>query len=189
MLEDKKKFVTVFDKNCKEYAVILETLASNDEKLRGIKREAKEFDKDSSIVSDENVITIGKKASKYYSQNFKDNYNEYGIHIGYKGARAWISCELFLMGKKTRENFINKYNSLRDQFDMDRHNHRENIMTIVKRDLLLPPYPMSHYNYFRKKLKDLQYRYAIAIFFRDYIFDFLKIKEENDKEHKEKQNF
>lgn len=189
MLEEQKKFVTVFDKNCKEYAVNFEALASKEEKLRGIKREAKEFDKDSSVVSDENVITIGKKASNYYSQNFKDIYNEFGIHIGYYGSRAWISCELFLMGKKTRENFINKYNTLRDQYDMNMHNHKENIMTIVKRDLLLPPYPMSHYNYFRKKLKDLQYRYAVAIFFRDYLFDFLKIKEENDEEQNEKQNF
>lgn len=83
-----KSFVTCFDKGCDEYAEILMTLVSNDKALKNIKREQKEFGKDRSVVSGEYVLTIGKKGSEYNSRNFKDIYNNYGIHIGYHGTKA-----------------------------------------------------------------------------------------------------
>ena len=68
-------FVTSYDSNCKEYANTLMTLVSDDEYLRNIERRNETFKKDESIVSDEYVLTIGKKASKFNMQNFKDKYN------------------------------------------------------------------------------------------------------------------
>ncbi len=92
-MNTEKSFVTCYDKGCEEYAETLMTLVSKDKALKNIKREREEFKKDRGIVSGEYVLTIGKNGSEYNSRNFKDIYNNYGIHFGYYGAKAWIYCD------------------------------------------------------------------------------------------------
>lgn len=197
MFADKKQFVVVYDNDCKEYADSLMTLVSNDKTLRVIKRSRKEFDKDSSIVSDEYVLTIGEKASAHNRPNFGDIYNEFGAHIGFYGTKAWISCDFEFMDKNTRDDFFVKYNSLREEFVKEKYNHENALKTIFIREavlnLLIPPTPLlqqiARGIIFKNRLKELQYRYAIVLFFRDYLNDFLKTKEENNEEQNEEQNF
>lgn len=197
MFADKKQFVVVYDNDCKEYADSLMTLVSNDKTLRVIKRSRKEFDKDSSIVSDEYDLTIGEKASAHNRPNFGDIYNEFWVHIGFYGTKAWISCDFEFMDKNTRDDFFVKYNSLREEFVKEKYNHKNALKTIFIREavlnLLIPPTPLlqqiARGIIFKNRLKELQYRYAIVLFYRDYLNDFLKTKEENNEEQNEEQNF
>jgi hypothetical protein len=117
-----KSFATCFDKDCEEYANTLMTLVSKDKSICNIKTSREEFKKDRSIVSGEYVLTIGEKGSAYNKQNFKDIYNDYGIHIGYYGAKAWISCESFKWDEESLFKFHTELISVLDELGMNTDN-------------------------------------------------------------------
>lgn len=223
-------FVTSYDKDCEEYANTLMTLVSADEHLCNIKRSSEEFRKDRSIVSGEYVLTIGNDASKNNMQNFKDNYNNYGIHFGYHGTKAWICCENYKWDKDSLFKFHSELISVLDEFGMK----TDNIDERAKEYLKNRKKNMSSYNGKKAQLGDLakevlmtniavtstlmqsiwlgfggllllakwiyglwekselrkqQYKYAIVLFYKRYIHEFLKIDEMNDKETSEKMDF
>jgi len=124
-------FVTSYDNDCVEFAETLMTLVSADKYLCNIKRSNEEFKKDRSIVSGEYILTIGNEASKYNMQNFKDIYNNYGIHFGYHGTKAWISCESFKWDEKSLLKFHTELISVLDELGMN----TENIDDIAKKVL------------------------------------------------------
>jgi len=117
-MNTEKSFVTCYDKGCEEYAETLMTLVSKDKALNNIKREREEFKKDRGIVSGEYVLTIGKNGSEYNSRNFKDIYNNYGIHFGYYGAKAWIYCDDYDWDVKSQFEFNKEFFSFLDELGM-----------------------------------------------------------------------
>lgn len=90
-----KSFATCFDKNCEEFAELLMTLVSENPTICNINQKKEVFKKDRAITSNEYVLAIGPDGSKVNRASFPDSYNKYGIHIGYRGTKAWISCENF----------------------------------------------------------------------------------------------
>ncbi len=117
-----KSFATCFDKDCLEYATTLMTLVSQDEYICNMQTSREEFRKDRSIVSGEYVLTIGEKGSAYNKQNFKDIYSNYGIHIGYYGTKAWISCEPFDWNEESLFKFHTELITILDELGMNTDN-------------------------------------------------------------------
>ena len=118
-MEDEKTFVTCYDKECDEYATTLMTLLSNNDAICNVKTIREIFNKDRGIVSNEYVLTIGNKSSKYNRNNFKDRYDKYGIHIGYYGKKAWISCEKFNWDENSLFEFHKELISLLKELGMN----------------------------------------------------------------------
>ena len=114
-----KSFATCFDKDCEQYAEILMTLVSKDEKICNIKTSREEFRKDRSIVSGEYVLTIGEKSSAVQRANFPDKYNAYGIHIGFYGHKAWISCDSVNLSSEEEHKFLEDMKELLVKTDME----------------------------------------------------------------------
>lgn len=187
-MNTEKSFVTCYDNDCEEYAEVLMTLVSADKKLCNIKRDKKEFKKDRSIVSGEYVLTIGKKGSEYNRQNFKDEYNNYGIHFGYYGAKAWIYCEKFEWDRNSIIAFNKEVLSLRKKLVMDTNKKKHTIkpMKIVTWPSVIYPL-IGIIERFREESRRLkkQYRFAVPLFYYSYLHKFLGIKEEQNEE----QNF
>lgn len=91
-MKNRSKFVIVHDKKQREVATILQTLAASI--APNSKWELIRY-KNGEKISDENIIFIGKEASRDYRGNFPDLYSDNGIHIGYFNSAAWIYCEKF----------------------------------------------------------------------------------------------
>ena len=100
-----KSFATCFDKNCEEFAELLMTLVSENPSICNINQKKEVFKKDRAITSNEYVLAIGPDGSKVNRASFLDCYNKYGIHIGYRGRKAWISCEDFDWTEKSLGEF------------------------------------------------------------------------------------
>ena len=106
MEKEKTSFVTCYDNDCKDYAKVLTTLLSNDEKIANIKQDERNFDENPTVVSTEYILTIGEKSSAVNSGNFPANkYNDYGIKIGIYGHKAWICCEDFYWDEDSEHKF------------------------------------------------------------------------------------
>lgn len=114
-----KSFVTVYDKGLEEFAEVIMTLVSTDTVICNIKRATEEFKKDKSIVSGEYVLYIGERGSAFIRQNFKDAYCNYGIHIGFYGTKAWISCERFEWGFVNEADFTIELHSTLERLGMN----------------------------------------------------------------------
>ena len=236
-----KTFVTSYDSDCKEFANTLMTLVSADEYLRNIERRNETFKKDESIVSDEYDLTIGQKASKFNMQNFKDKYNNYGIHFGYHGTKAWICCESFKWDKESLFKFHSELISVLDEFGMKTDNIDDRAKEFLKEqkkikkkidsfegkpgplkgdaaeafqneayEVLMTQIAVTNimqqnimgfvgiiymagkliiYLLKKSERRKLQYKYAIVLFYKRYIHEFLKIDEKNIKETSEKMDF
>lgn len=128
-----EKFVTCYDKGCEEYAETLMTLVSKDKALMNIKREQGEFKNDRGVVSGEYVLTIGKKGSEYNSRNFKDIYNNFGIHFGYYGAKAWIYCDDYDWDVKSQFEFNKEFFSFLDELGMKTDDFDEKARKLYKK--------------------------------------------------------
>lgn len=113
-----KQFVSCFDKNYEEFAELLMTLISEKESIRNINRKTEEFKKDRAITSDEYIVTIGPEGSKVNKTNFPDCYDKYGIHIGFRGRKAWICCEDYNWKKKEVKEFRKELILLLDELGM-----------------------------------------------------------------------
>lgn len=133
-MKAEKSFVTVYDKDCEEYAVTLMSLVSKDKMICNINRKTEEFKKDMTIVSGEYVLSIGKKASVHLRNNFKDIYSNYGIHIGYCGTRAWISCENFDWDKVSLYDFKKELYSISEELGMNTENIEESVKLSVNNE-------------------------------------------------------
>lgn len=106
-----KSFATCFDKNCEEFAELLMTLVSENPSICNINQKKEVFKKDRAITSNEYVLAIGPDGSKVNRASFPDSYNKYGIHIGYRGRKAWISCENFDWTEKKFRRISHRPNS------------------------------------------------------------------------------
>lgn len=116
-----KSFVTCFDrdKDLEKVAEFLMALVSDDDKIRNINTSREEFKKDRKVTSDEYVLAIGEKSSANYSENFPDKYNQYGIHIGFRGAKAWIGVENFDWDEGSLSRFHQELLSLSEEMNLD----------------------------------------------------------------------
>ena len=114
-----KQFATCFDKDCEQFAEILMTLVSNDDRICNIKTSREEFKKDRSIVSREYVLTIGEKSSAVQRANFPDKYNAYGIHIGFYGHKGWISCDNVYLSSEEAHKFLEDMKELLVKSNME----------------------------------------------------------------------
>ena len=128
-----KSFVSCFDKNYDEFAELLMTLISDEGSIRNINLSKESFKKDRAITSDEYVVTIGPKSSKVNKTNFPDNYNKYGIHIGFRGRKAWICCEDYSWNEQNLKVFQTDLIQLLDEHGMRTENIDEEIAEYIKK--------------------------------------------------------
>lgn len=117
-----KSFATCYDRDCEDYAQFLMDLISQDELICNIKTSREEFKKNRAIVSNEYVLNIGEKSSALQRENFRDKYDSYGIHIGFIGKKAWISCENFKWDDNERKKFLDELKALYNEVDMRTEN-------------------------------------------------------------------
>ena len=114
-----KQFTIVFDSKQKEYATILNTLVSEEECVKNIKVDFKEYESGMTLTDKDNVLFVGKKSSKNYIGNFKDKYSKYGIHLGFRGCKAWIYCEKFDWNEQNYKKFHDELLDLYKRLDMN----------------------------------------------------------------------
>lgn len=114
-----KPFTIIYDKEQKEYATILHTLVSEIEETKNIKQEFKIYEQNMNLTDKDYALFIGDKSSLMYRENFKDNYSKYGIHLGYRGTKAWIYCEKAKWDKKTYNDFHNELLELYKKMSMN----------------------------------------------------------------------
>lgn len=118
MIISEKSFVTCFDKDCEEFAEVLMILVSENPSIRNINQKNEVFKKNIAVTSDEYVLTIGSKSSKVNKSSFCDCYSKYGIHIGFRGRKAWISCENFDWDENSLKEFRTDLIQLLKDHDM-----------------------------------------------------------------------
>ena len=128
----KKQFTIIYDDSCKEYSTILNTLVSECEELKNIEHSVKKYKKDMALTDKDCVVFLGKDASNDYRNNFKDVFSKYGIHIGYRGTKAWIYCEKTKWNKKTYGEFHEALLQLYVILDMNPSRVEESINYGVK---------------------------------------------------------
>ena len=128
-----KSFATCFDKNCEEFAELLMTLVSENPSICNINQKKEVFKKDRAITSNEYVLAIGPDGSKVNRASFPDSYNKYGIHIGYRGTKAWISCENFDWTVESLREFRIELISLLEESGMRTDNIDDRIAENVKK--------------------------------------------------------
>lgn len=128
-----KSFATCFDKNCEEFAELLMTLVSENPSICNINQKKEVFKKDRAITSNEYVLAIGPDGSKVNRASFPDSYNKYGIHIGYRGRKAWISCENFDWTEKSLGEFHTDLILLLKELGMSTDNIDDRIAENVKK--------------------------------------------------------
>lgn len=114
-----KQFTIVFDSKQKEYATILNTLVSEEEWVKNIKVDFKEYESGMTLTDKDNVLFVGEKSSKNYIGNFKDKYSKYGIHLGFRGCKAWIYCEKFDWNEQNYKKFHDELLDLYKRLDMN----------------------------------------------------------------------
>ena len=116
-----KQFTIVFDKKQAEYATILNTLVSEVEEVKNVERSLKVYQKGMVLTDKDCVLFLGDESSQKYRDNFKDIYSRYGIHIGYRGCKAWIYCEKFNWDrdKKSYKMFHDELLDLYERLDMN----------------------------------------------------------------------
>ena len=107
-----KSFATCYDKDCEDFAELLMTLVSENTSICNVNQKKEEFKRDRAVTSNEYVLTIGPKGSKVNKSSFCDCYSKYGIHIGFRGRKAWISCENFDWDENSLKEFLTEYKQL-----------------------------------------------------------------------------
>ena len=222
-----KQFTIVFDKKQEEYATILNTLVSEVEEVKNVERSLKVYQKGMVLTDKDCVLFVGNESSQKYRYNFKDIYSKYGIHIGYRGCKAWIYCEKFNWDKRSYKMFHDELLDLYKRLDMNPAKVQDFVTAGVKEYcktgttaapssstyaqqmlwtsvvssciVVMPPIhilgPIVWLIYKMKKwIKSLfaestridqQYRFAMALFFSDYLKKYLKIA---DGENVDKEN-
>lgn len=146
-----RSFVTCFDKDCEEYAEVLMTLISENESICNINIKKEEFKKDRKVTSGEYVLTIGPEGSKVNKTNFPDCYDKYGIHIGFRGRKAWICCEDYSWNEQNLKAFQTDLIQLLDEHGMRTENIDEEIAEYIKKikkiktmdDVCVRPSPLT----------------------------------------------
>ena len=128
----KKQFTIIYDDSCKEYSTILNTLVSECEELKNIEHSIKKYQKDMALTDKDCVVFLGKEASNDYRNNFKDVFSKYGIHIGYRGTKAWIYCEKITWNKKSYFEFHQALLHLYELLDMNPSRIKESINLGIK---------------------------------------------------------
>lgn len=114
-----KQFTIVFDKKQSEYATILNTLVSEVEEVKNVERSLKVYQNNMALTDKDCVLFVGNESSQKYRNNFKDIYSKYGIHIGYRGCKAWIYCEKYNWDKLSYKKFHNELLDLYKRLDMN----------------------------------------------------------------------
>lgn len=128
----KKQFTIIYDDSCKEYSTILNTLVSECEELKNIEHSIKKYKKEMALTDKDCIVFLGKEASNDYRNNFKDVFSKYGIHIGYRGTKAWIYCEKISWNKKSYGEFHQALLHLYKILDMNPTKVMESINIGVK---------------------------------------------------------
>ena len=200
----KKSFATCYDKNCEKYAAMLMTLVSKNKSICNIDQQKEVFQKDRSITSNEYVLTIGPESSKNNMETFKDTYNKYGIHIGYHGRKAWISCEAIIWYDYTLKAFRTELLSLLEDLGMRTDNmddlkaEKNKEQNVLAR--IYEPYAMA-FSVLWEIAKDFcgiqdspkgekkQYMFAVALFYHKYLNEFLELNHDEEQKEDIKKNF
>ena len=108
-----KQLFIIYDKHLEYQATLLNDLLSQHTDIKASIYTKKEIKK---LVSREKCLYIGKDCSEKLS--FDDSYNELGIHIGCKGAKAWIRCSKYEWNVDRLIEFENMLKSYTDKHDL-----------------------------------------------------------------------
>lgn len=212
-----KQFTIVFDKKQAEYATILNTLVSEIEEIKNVELSLKVYQKGMVLTDKDCVLFLGDESSQKYRDNFKDIYSKYGIHIGYRGCKAWIYCEKYNWDKLSYKRFHDELLDLYKRLDMNPAKVQDFVTAGVKEYckmgmttapssstfaqqmlwtsvvtssiVAMPPFPFIIIRLIKKWIKSLlaestridqQYRFAMALFFSDYLKKYLKMADEEN---------
>lgn len=206
-----KQFTIIYDKEQEEYATVLNTLISEIKEAKNVKREFKIYDQNMNLTDKDFVLFVGDKSSLMYRENFKDSYSKYGIHLGYRGTKAWIYCEKAEWNKKIYKEFHNELLELYQKMAMNPSKVQEHVDEGVKEyietgtsvvpvgstiaqqvlwtsiitsqiivmnpliSLLYMTYRWIKSLFAESTRIDQQYRFAVVLFFSEYLKDYLKI--------------
>lgn len=114
-----KQFTIVFDEKQEEYATILNTLVSEEARVKNIEVSLEYYQKNCRLTDKDCVLFVGEESSRKYMNNFRDKYSKYGIHLGYRGCKAWIYCEKFNWNKRSYKMFHDELMDLYKRLDMN----------------------------------------------------------------------
>lgn len=207
-MKKSSQFTIVYDEKQKKYAVILNTLVSEIEDLKSIDKELRKFENQSVPTSNDFIVYIGKESTKELRNSFNDKYAKYGIHVGYRGTKAWIYCNKIKWNWATYLAFHAELMDLFVNMGMNPESVKEKIYhgieelqtegTITVPSCLTTTQEMfwdtmveatfltKIKNYFKRIFFKLfhaesnrlhqQYSFAILLFYKDYIKDYLDLK-------------
>jgi len=121
------QFYIVADKNCMQYARILEALVSETEKISCMVFHKIHTFEQNPLSSANLVVFIGKnKLSSPIISFTKEKYNEHGIHYGWRGTRAVIWRENIYNDAEKKKRFLQEYNEeltkIRNRSKSNQHN-------------------------------------------------------------------
>jgi hypothetical protein len=108
-----KQLFIIHDKELEDQASLLYDLLSQHTDIKASIYTKKEIKK---LVSREKCLYIGRDCSSKLI--FDDCYNELGIHIGCKGAKAWIRCYKYEWNVDRLHEFENMLKSYTDKFNL-----------------------------------------------------------------------
>lgn len=107
----KKVIYIVADKNCIQYARILETLISEKANMSCTVFDKINVFEHNKLSSENLVVFIGKnRLSSPIIGYINKKYDQFGIHYGWRGTRAVIWRETILFDNKKIIQFVNMYN-------------------------------------------------------------------------------
>ena len=175
----KTDLILTYDKSREPDARILEALVSEIANCKMVVYDTKKS-MDVPKIDKQTWVFIGDCSSHL---QFKSKYNEYGIQIGWKGAKAWIRANplsfLYSPNGYLRQ-FFSDYKRLYEKYDLEKKDK-------VQEGLLLKYTYLHTHNYWSflvdlygvaeavaaRKVRLLQYTYATLLFVDQYIKPFL----------------
>ncbi len=158
----KTDFILTYDKAREPDARILEALVSDIANCKMVVYDTKKFIGVSKIDK-QTCLFLGEDCSSHLQ--FESKYDEYGIQIGWKGAKAWIrtaTCSVDIDYYFWREQFFSEYERLYKKYDLE----------LKKRDKISE---VKEYNPFNFKMYSNPTRRSPVDIFNPYkqFFDYL----------------
>lgn len=184
-VEDKSKKIIyiVADKNCMQYARILETLISEKANMSCTVFDKINVFEQNKLSSENLVVFIGKnRLSSPIIDYISKKYDQYGIHYGWRGTRAVIWRESIFFDNKKTIQLINAYNEKYTQLkkmSQAKYNVKKGLVDAL---VLIAGGPIGIsgkyiiQNIIRgNKLRDAQYKLGLMEFYTNSLESFIGV--------------
>lgn len=184
-LTGKKIVYITVDKNCMEYAHMLQTLISEMKDVKCCIYTKKVYTDNMAKASSDNlIIFIGEndisKATIKLMQNDTKGNKKFGIRYGWKGTRAVLWTESIFWKFGSKKNFYKYYRNSYSQFEkvLEPYNLKEgvaDVAVLLGAGLIGVGIKKLIQNIINaKKLKEAQYNVCLMEFIKNYLPDFIE---------------